>query len=86
MRAGIINDCRHLIVGHEIANRRHAAESMEHHSHRKSGGSKILVAGERGIAAQKMDAFVESLRKVYNGTIHRVDERMTTAQATIYRA
>jgi putative Holliday junction resolvase len=45
-------------------------------------GDPVALSGERGIAAQKMDAFVESLRKVYNGTIHRVDERMTTAQAT----
>ena len=29
-----------------------------------------------------MDAFVEALRGVFSGTIHRVDERMTTAQAT----
>jgi putative holliday junction resolvase len=45
-------------------------------------GDPVALSGERGIAAQKMDAFVESLRKVYNGTIHRIDERMTTAQAT----
>ena len=29
-----------------------------------------------------MDAFVESLRDIFTGAIHRVDERMTTAQAT----
>jgi putative Holliday junction resolvase len=29
-----------------------------------------------------MDAFVERLREVFAGTIHRVDERLTTAQAT----
>jgi len=29
-----------------------------------------------------MDAFVERLRTVFEGAIHRVDERMTTAQAT----
>jgi putative Holliday junction resolvase len=45
-------------------------------------GDPVALSGERGIAAQKMDAFVESLRKVFSGTIHRVDERMTTAQAT----
>lgn len=45
-------------------------------------GDPIALSGERGIAAQKMDAFVESLRAVFKGTIHRVDERMTTAQVT----
>jgi putative holliday junction resolvase len=45
-------------------------------------GDPVSLSGERGIAAQKMDAFVESLRSVFSGTIHRIDERMTTAQAT----
>jgi len=45
-------------------------------------GDPVSLSGERGIAAQKMDAFVESLRGIFHGTIHRVDERMTTAQAT----
>jgi putative Holliday junction resolvase len=45
-------------------------------------GDPVSLSGERGIAAQKMDEFVEKLRDVYTGTIHRVDERMTTAAAT----
>jgi putative pre-16S rRNA nuclease len=45
-------------------------------------GDPITLAGERGIAAREMDAFVEALRAVFPGTIHRVDERLTTAQAT----
>jgi len=45
-------------------------------------GDPVALSGERSIAAQKMDDFVESLQKVFGGTIHRVDERMTTAQAT----
>lgn len=45
-------------------------------------GDPLTLSGERGPAAQKMDAFVEQLRRVFEGTIHRVDERMTTAQAT----
>jgi putative pre-16S rRNA nuclease len=45
-------------------------------------GDPITLSGERGIAAQAIDAFVESLRAVFGGAIHRVDERMTTAQAT----
>lgn len=45
-------------------------------------GDPVALSGERGIAAERMDEFVESLRKIFAGTIHRVDERMTTAQAT----
>jgi putative holliday junction resolvase len=45
-------------------------------------GDPITLGGERGIAAQKIDEFVELLSRVFAGPIHRVDERMTTAQAT----
>ena len=45
-------------------------------------GDPISLSGERGVAAQKMDAFVERLAGVFHGEIHRVDERLTTAQAT----
>lgn len=45
-------------------------------------GDPISLSGERGIAAQKMDEFVERVRAVFPGTIHRIDERMTTAQVT----
>src|SRR5215469_6355639 len=45
-------------------------------------GDPVSLSGERGIAAQKMDEFVDRLRAIYTGAIHRVDERMTTAQAT----
>jgi putative holliday junction resolvase len=45
-------------------------------------GDPVTLSGERSIAAQKMDAFVDALRSVFPGKIHRVDERMTTAQAT----
>jgi putative Holliday junction resolvase len=45
-------------------------------------GDPISLSGERGIAAQKMDGFVEHLRHIFPGDIHRVDERMTTAQVT----
>jgi len=45
-------------------------------------GDPIALSGERGIAARRMDAFVASLAKAYDGTIERVDERLTTAQAT----
>ena len=45
-------------------------------------GDPISLSGERGIAAQKMDRFCEMLGRVYDGTIARADERLTTAQAT----
>ncbi len=45
-------------------------------------GDPVSLSGERGIAAQKMDAFVDVLAKAYGGAVERVDERMTTAQAT----
>ena len=45
-------------------------------------GDPVTLSGERGIAAEKIDRFVEQLARVFPGTIHRVDERMTTAQAT----
>lgn len=45
-------------------------------------GDPVTLSGQRGPAAEKIDRFVEQLQRVYDGTIHRVDERMTTAQAT----
>lgn len=45
-------------------------------------GDPVTLGGERGIAAQSVDAYVERLREIFSGPIHRVDERMTTAQAT----
>jgi putative Holliday junction resolvase len=45
-------------------------------------GDPISLSGERGIAAEKMDRFCAALARVYDGTIERVDERLTTAQAT----
>jgi putative Holliday junction resolvase len=45
-------------------------------------GDPLTLAGERGIAAREIDAFVEKLPEVFSGTIHRMDERLTTAQAT----
>ncbi len=45
-------------------------------------GDPVSLSGERGIAAKKMDAFVEVLARAFGGPIERVDERMTTAQVT----
>jgi putative holliday junction resolvase len=45
-------------------------------------GDPITLRGERGIAARGIEEFVERLRHIFSGPIHKVDERMTTAQAT----
>ena len=45
-------------------------------------GDPVTLSGQRGIAADKIDRFVDQLARVYFGTIVRIDERMTTAQAT----
>ena len=45
-------------------------------------GDPLTLSGERGLAAAEIDRFVEKLRAGFQGRIHRVDERMTTAQAT----
>lgn len=45
-------------------------------------GYPITLSGERGLAAEKIDRFIEQLARIFGGRIHRVDERMTTAQAT----
>jgi putative Holliday junction resolvase len=45
-------------------------------------GDPVTLSGLRGPAAEKIDRFVEQLSRVFPGTIHRIDERMTTAQAT----
>jgi putative Holliday junction resolvase len=45
-------------------------------------GDPVTMSGQRGPAATKMDAFVVVLARAFPGAIHRVDERLTTAQAT----
>ena len=45
-------------------------------------GDPVTLAGERGPAASSVDGFVERLRRVFSGTVHREDERLTTAAAT----
>lgn len=45
-------------------------------------GYPVTLAGQTGPAAEKMDRFIEQLARVFAGAIHRVDERLTTAQAT----
>lgn len=45
-------------------------------------GDPIRLAGERGPASERIDKFVEALQRAWQGRIERVDERLTTAQAT----
>lgn len=42
-------------------------------------GDPLTLAGERGIASKNMDAFVVHLGRGFDGTIERIDERLTTA-------
>jgi len=42
-------------------------------------GDPLTMAGTRGPAAEKMDAFVVALARVFEGKIARIDERLTTA-------
>ncbi len=44
-------------------------------------GDPLTMSGERGIAAAAIDAFVAHLVRGYDGTVERVDERLTTAAA-----
>lgn len=44
-------------------------------------GDPLTLAGNRGLASEQIDRFVDHLARAFPGTIHRVDERMTTAQA-----
>ena len=45
-------------------------------------GDPVRLGGERGLASQRVDRFVEALSRAWTGKIERVDERLTTAQAT----
>ena len=44
-------------------------------------GDPLRLTGERGPAAVTMDRFVAQLARSFAGKIHRVDERLTTAEA-----
>jgi putative Holliday junction resolvase len=45
-------------------------------------GDPVRLGGERGLASEKIDRFVAELQREWKGRIERVDERLTTAQAT----
>ncbi|MGD1066812.1 MAG: Holliday junction resolvase RuvX [Vulcanimicrobiaceae bacterium] len=44
-------------------------------------GDPLTMAGERALASEKIDAFVAHLARGWDGTIERIDERLTTAAA-----
>jgi len=71
-RAGSLHDDLQAIL--DIA-REYAAKTIV-------VGDPVSLSGERGIASQRMDEFVAVLAKAFEGTIERVDERLTTAQVT----
>ena len=44
-------------------------------------GDPLTMSGERALASEKIDAFVKHLARGFDGTIERIDERLTTAAA-----
>ena len=42
-------------------------------------GEPLTMDGKRGIASEKMDGFAAHVARAFDGTIARVDERLTTA-------
>ncbi|MFN2527522.1 MAG: Holliday junction resolvase RuvX [Candidatus Baltobacteraceae bacterium] len=56
--------------------------AAEHRAQEVVVGDPIRMSGERGIAAERIDHFVNALGRRFSGTVHRIDERLTTAQAT----
>lgn len=70
-RTAIRDDIRRIV---ELAHERNAEVIVV--------GDPVTLEGARGIAAQHVDRFVEALQRAWKGHIERVDERLTTAQAT----
>jgi putative Holliday junction resolvase len=56
--------------------------AREHRAQDVVVGDPLTLSGDRGIAAERIDHFVAALARRFSGTIHRIDERLTTAQAT----
>ena len=44
-------------------------------------GDPLTLSGARGLASEKIDAFVAHLERAFDGRIERIDERLTTAAA-----
>jgi putative pre-16S rRNA nuclease len=70
-RTALRDDVRRIV---ELARERRATTIVV--------GDPIRLGGERGPASEKLDQFVAQLARAWDGPIERVDERLTTAQAT----
>jgi putative Holliday junction resolvase len=44
-------------------------------------GYPLSLSGGKSGKCREVDRFIEQLRKIYGGPIHRVDERLSTAEA-----
>jgi putative Holliday junction resolvase len=44
-------------------------------------GDPLTMGGRRELASERIDAFVAHLARAFDGTIDRIDERLTTAAA-----
>jgi putative Holliday junction resolvase len=44
-------------------------------------GYPLSMSGEQGTKCREVDEFIELLRGVYKGPIHKVDERLSSAEA-----
>jgi putative Holliday junction resolvase len=44
-------------------------------------GYPLSLSGGKSGKCREVDRFIEQLRKIYSGPIHRVDERLSTAEA-----
>ncbi|MEW5995398.1 MAG: Holliday junction resolvase RuvX [Candidatus Zixiibacteriota bacterium] len=44
-------------------------------------GYPISLSGRQGPACRKVDEFIKQLESIYNGPIHKVDERLTSVAA-----
>jgi putative holliday junction resolvase len=62
--------------------KRIVALAREHQANELAVGDPLRLSGERAAASDSVDRFVTALAKEFDGQIHRVDERLTTAQAT----
>ncbi|MBV8197387.1 MAG: Holliday junction resolvase RuvX, partial [Candidatus Eremiobacteraeota bacterium] len=58
------------------------AMAREHDARAIVVGDPLRLGGERGPACERVDRFVLRLQRRWDGPIERVDERLTTAQAT----
>ena len=70
-RTNIRHDIQRVV---DLAHQHQAAELVI--------GDPLRLSGERALASEAVDHFISKLERQFAGKIHRVDERLTTAQAT----